>query len=330
MGDTAVKNIKILVADDGTQWTEEEIRDYLKYHVSAKNITEEDVRNFFRYCKARKLNPYDVYLQKYRVRKGNTEEWKTVIVVSKYAFFKRAERSGKFAGYRAGVIVQGKNGKLVYREGSIVLDGEKLIGGWAEIHRTDWKIPARVEVSLSEYLRKDKNGKTFDMWEEKPGTMIRKVALVHGLREAFPDEVGGLEVIDDSVNGDIGGRVEEAGSDESEYTWDEEETQEGEKEEEKKDSESKQKEEPKITEKQRKKLMAMSKNLWGDKYKETFKKLINSKYGKNSSKELTMKEASELIGILEVLENSKDKEKPSDSTGESKETSESLIEDLKF
>jgi hypothetical protein len=43
-----------------------------------------------------------------------------------------------------------------------------------------------------------------------------------------------------------------------------------------------------------------------------------------------MKEASELIGILEVLENSKNKEKPSDSTGESKETSESLIEDLKF
>lgn len=327
MADTAVKNIKILVADDGTRWTEEEIKDYLEYHVSAKNITQEDVRNFFRYCKARKLNPYDVYLQKYRLKTG---EWKRVIVVSKYAFFKRAERSGKFAGYKAGVIIQGKNGKLIHREGSIVLDGEKLIGGWAEIHRTDWKVPARIEVSLSEYLRKDKNGKTFDMWEEKPGTMIRKVALVHGLREAFPDEVGGLEIISDSVNDDLRGRVEEVGSDESEYTWDEEETQEGEKEEEKKDSESEQKEEPKITEKQRKKLMAMSRNLWGDKYRETFKKLINSKYGKNSSKELTIKEASELIGILEVLENSKDKEKPSDSTGESKEAFESLIEDLKF
>ncbi|GAB6075713.1 phage recombination protein Bet [Desulfurobacterium crinifex] len=302
---TSASNIKILVADDGTQWTEEEIRDYLKYHVSAKNITEEDVRNFFRYCKARKLNPYDVYLQKYRARKGNTEEWKTVIVVSKYAFFKRAERSGKFAGYRAGVIVQGKNGKLVYREGSIVLDGEKLIGGWAEIHRTDWKIPARVEVSLSEYLRKDKNGKTFDMWEEKPGTMIRKVSLVHGLREAFPDEVGGLEIIGDSVNDDLRGRVEEVGSDESEYTWDEEETQEGKEEEEKKNPESKQKEEPKITEKQRNCLMAEARKLWGKDYIEKFHQVIKTRYGKESSKELTVKEASKLIDELKKLNGSR-------------------------
>jgi non-homologous end joining protein Ku len=74
----------------------------------------------------------------------------------------------------------------------------------------------------------------------------------------------------------------------------------------------------------------MSKNLWGDKYKETFKKLINSKYGKNSSKELTVKEASELIGILEILGNSRDEEKSPASTGESKETSESSTGELKF
>ena len=73
---TSASNIKILVADDGTQWTEEEVRDYLKYHVSAKNITEEDVKEFFRYCKAQRLNPYDIHLQKYG-------DGKPVIVISK-------------------------------------------------------------------------------------------------------------------------------------------------------------------------------------------------------------------------------------------------------
>ncbi|RUM43031.1 MAG: phage recombination protein Bet [Desulfurobacterium sp.] len=285
---TSASNIKILVADDGTQWTEEEVRDYLKYHVSAKNITEEDVNEFFRYCKAQRLNPYDIHLQKYG-------DGKPVLVVSKYAFLKRAEKSGKFAGYRAGVIVQRKE-KLIYREGSVVLSGEKLVGGWAEAYRTDWRVPAKVEVSIEEYLRKDRNGKPFSMWKEKPATMIRKVALVQVLREAFPNEVGGLEVVSDSVNGDLGGRIEEAESDESEYTWDEEESQEQEeKEGQKKDAESEQKEEPKITEKQRKCLMAEAKKLWGKDYIEKFHQVIKTRYGKESSKELTFKEASRLI-----------------------------------
>ena len=296
---TSAFDVKIFIADDGTQWTEEEVRDYLKYHVSAKNITEEDVNEFFRYCKAQRLNPYDIHLQKYG-------DGKPVLVVSKYAFLKRAERSGKFTGYRAGVIVQRKE-KLIYREGSVVLSGEKLVGGWAEAYRTDWRVPAKVEVSIEEYLRKDRNGKPFSMWKEKPATMIRKVALVQVLREAFPNEVGGLEVVSDSVNGDLGGRIEEAGSDESEYTWDEEEeTQEGKEEEEKKNAEGEQKEEPKITEKQRKCLMAEAKKLWGKDYREKFRQVIKTRFGKESSKELTVKEASRLIDEFKKLNSSQE------------------------
>ena len=161
-----------------------------------------------------------------------------------------------------------------------------------------------MEVSLDEYIRKDKNGKPFSMWKEKPATMIRKVALVQVLREAFPNEVGGLEVIGDSVNGNIEGRVEEVGSDDSEYTWDEEEAQEGKEEEEEKNPESEQKEEPKITEKQRKLLYVLCKELYGDEYKEKFKEIIRTRYSKDSSKELTSKEASELIEHLRKLKKS--------------------------
>jgi len=286
---TLPSNVKVIVADDGTKWTEEEIRDYLKYHVSAKNITEEDVKEFFRYCKAQKLNPYDLHLQKYG-------DGKPVIVISKYAFLKRAEKSGKFAGYRAGIIVE-RNGKLIYREGSVVLKGEKLVGGWAEAYRTDWKVPAKVEVSLDEYMRRDKNGKPFPMWKEKPATMIRKVALVHVLREAFPNEVGGLETVSDSNSGELFGEPEA-----DEYSWGEEKGEEGKEKKETENAESKQKEEPKMSEKQRKLIWALAKKVWADRSEEEVKellhKLMEENYGKASSKELSKEEASNLIEIL--------------------------------
>jgi len=287
---TLPSNVKVIVADDGTKWTEEEIRDYLKYHVSAKNITEEDVKEFFRHCKARKLNPYDVHLQKYG-------DGKPVVVISKYAFLKRAERSGKFAGYRAGIIVE-RSGKLIYREGSVVLKGEKLVGGWAEAYRTDWKVPAKVEVSLDEYMRKDKNGKPFPMWKEKPATMIRKVALVHVLREAFPNEVGGLEAVSDSNNDEL---IEEPEA-EYLYSWDEEEGEEGKAEKETEDGKIEQKEEPKVTNEQLKLIWSLAQKVWPGKSKEEVRELLHQRmqeeFKKSSSKELTRKEADRLIKIL--------------------------------
>ena len=283
---TLPSNVKVIVADDGTTWTEEEIRDYLKYHVSAKNIKEQDVKEFFRYCKAQRLNPYDVHLQKYG-------DGKPVVVISKYAFLKRAEKSGKFAGYRAGVIVE-RNGKLIYREGSVVLKGETLLGGWAEAYRTDWKVPAKVEVSLDEYMRKDKNGNPFPMWKEKPATMIRKVALVHALREAFPNEVGGLRAVEDSNDSEPVGEPETP--EDYAYTWDEE----GALPEEEK--------EPGVTKEQLKLIWKLAGEVWHTKKKEEVRELLHNllkeHYGKSSSKELTVKEASDLIETLKAAKES--------------------------
>jgi phage recombination protein Bet len=284
--------VKIYVADDGTEWTKEEIKNYLKYNVSSDNITEEDVEEFFRYCKSQKLNPYDIHLQKYG-------DGKPVVVISKYAFLKRAEKSGKFAGYRAGVVVE-RNGKLIYREGSIVLKGETLVGGWAEAYRKDWKVPAKVEVGLEEYMRRDRNGKPFPMWKEKPATMIRKVALVHALREAFPNEVGKLEVVSDDVDGDNGGVEVDS------YEEIQEEGQE--KEEEKKENgEGEQKEEQKqVGKKELKRIWALATEVFGGEGKKkedvrnSLHQLMESEFGKNSSKELTPEEASKLIEMLET------------------------------
>lgn len=48
------------------------------------------------------------------------------------------------------------------------------------------RVPSRAEVSLDEY---DQHR---SLWRTKPATMIRKVALVQALREAYPGAYGGI------------------------------------------------------------------------------------------------------------------------------------------
>ena len=98
-----------------------------------------------------------------------------------------AERHPAFDGFEAGIIVfEKETGMLEKREGSIVYDGEELIGGWAKVYRKDRTRPSYEEVKLTEY----DTGKS--LWKGKKATMIRKVALVHALREAFPSTFGAL------------------------------------------------------------------------------------------------------------------------------------------
>jgi len=57
---------------------------------------------------------------------------------------------------------------------------------WAEVERKDRAGKYRIEVPLSDYDTKK------NLWVKMPATMIRKVALVQVLREAFPGTFGGL------------------------------------------------------------------------------------------------------------------------------------------
>lgn len=72
----------------------------------------------------------------------------------------------------------------------MLLEGEELIGGWAKVYLDGYACPIFEEVALSEYAAPDRYGK--NGWSKMPATMIRKVALCHALREAFPEDLGGL------------------------------------------------------------------------------------------------------------------------------------------
>lgn len=175
-------------ADNGQdiEVTEQDVRDLMAANGNdTAKFTSQEIKTFMRLCQSQRLNPFarDAYLSKY----GNSP---ATIIAGKDAFVKRATRNKKYHGHEAGITVIGADKKLHRREGSMVLPGETLVGGWAKVHVEGYECPVFEEVALSEYAAPDKYGK--NGWSRMPATMIRKVALCHALREAFPEDLGGL------------------------------------------------------------------------------------------------------------------------------------------
>lgn len=172
-------------ADNGQQivLTSEDVRNVIS---NDPNVTDKEVRLFVELCKAQRLNPFtkEAYLTKY----GNNP---ATMLVGKDVHVKRAARNPRFRGFEAGITVVA-NGKIVRREGSMVLRGEQLIGGWCRVHVDGYATPVYDEVSLDEYAGRKRDGSFNSQWASKGGTMIRKVALVHALREAFPEDLEGM------------------------------------------------------------------------------------------------------------------------------------------
>lgn len=160
--------------------TKDNVRKYL-----CPTATDQEIFTFLKLCEYRKLNPFikEAYLVKYGGQAAT-------MIVGKDAFTRKAEENPMFDGFEAGIVVEYQNadrdGCIPDRKpGTLVASGEKIIGGWAKVYRKDRKVPFFAEVSMSEY----NTGKS--SWAKIPATMIRKVALVQALREAFPSDLGG-------------------------------------------------------------------------------------------------------------------------------------------
>lgn len=174
------------------------VRDYL-VSGDKDRVTMQELVMFINLCKFNQLNPW--LKEAYCVKYGNEP---ATMVTGKEAFEKRAENHPQHDGHRAGIIVMNDDGELVYRVGAFHLTDESIVGGWAEVWRKDQRESTRIEVSFDEYAGRKKDGSLNRQWSAKPATMIRKVALVQALREAFPktfpsmyssEELG----VDDSV-----------------------------------------------------------------------------------------------------------------------------------
>ena len=175
--------VEYMAGDEQVKITPAMVKKYLVN--GGGNVTDEEIVMFLSLCRYQHLNPFtrEVYLIKYGDRQAAT------MVVGKDVHLKRAKRHAEFAGLQAGIIIQGKDGGCYDREGTFYSPDEKLVGGWARVYIKGWDVQLYNSVNLAEY-----NGEINGQWASKPATMIRKVAIVQALREAFPEDTAGMYV----------------------------------------------------------------------------------------------------------------------------------------
>ncbi len=154
-------------------------------------VTDQDLVQFISICKYNQLNPFlnEAYLVKFGSQPAQ-------MIVSKEALMKRAEVCETYEGFKGGIIVL-RNNEPVDIEGCFMLPDDKLVGGWAEVHRSDRKFPIISRVTLEEYDKKQST------WNEKKSTMVRKVAIVQALREAFPTQLGAMYTAEEQKVEDV-------------------------------------------------------------------------------------------------------------------------------
>ena len=172
-----------------------------KYLVSGNGqITDQEAMMFLSLCRFQKLNPFvrDAYCIKY----GNTDP--ATLVIGKDVYTKRAEQNPKYNGMEHGVIVMTNDGEVKERVGSFYVKGvEKLVGGWAKVYIKGREVPQYDTVAFEEYAGFKKDGSLNSNWSKRPGTMIEKVAIMHALRNAFPNDFQGLYIQEEMDNGDL-------------------------------------------------------------------------------------------------------------------------------
>ena len=188
----------------------------IKYNASGQNVelsialtqqyfcpeaTPAEAYVFNAWCAHNGLDPWrrEAYLVKY----GNSP---AQMLTAKDAFTKRAEANPRYQGQEAGVVIRKEDGTLENRLGELVLEDEELVGGWADVYVKDYVKPISAVVSFRERCQY-KDGKPMAKWATSPALMIRKCALVAAMREAFPNEVGGMYIPDEM--GEAGASINE-------------------------------------------------------------------------------------------------------------------------
>ena len=145
---------------------------------NTKQPTDAEMYVFKRLCESLGANPFlrDIHIVKY-------SETSPASFITGKDFFTKVARSQN-ATWESGILVvrqgESQETKLI---GTFMLPTDSLVGGWADVHTKDGTMPTTVLLSDFD------TGKS--LWAKMPGTMIRKVALVGALREAFPERFAG-------------------------------------------------------------------------------------------------------------------------------------------
>ena len=174
----ALKPVSYEIAGQTIELQPETVKNYLVR--GNGNVTDQEMLMFMNLCQYQKLNP--LVNEAYLIKFGNQQ---AQIVVSKEAFMKRAESHENFGGFDAGIIYE-VDGDMKEVSGAIKPKNSTLLGGWCKVYRKDREHPIEVKVSFDEFSKGQAT------WKDMPMNMIRKVAIVNALREAFPNTLGAM------------------------------------------------------------------------------------------------------------------------------------------
>lgn len=185
----------VTTVTEETRVTQELLLDYLK--TMNKGLTEQQTKQFLAVAGTFGLNPWkrEVYAVTYKNKDGSTD---MSIVTGYETYIKRAELNPNYDGFdiefkggfkRGKITKQGKNGP--WQVDALVPDG--TVSCVCTVYRKDRAHPTREEVFFDEYDQGN------SMWQSKPRTMLKKVAIVSAFRKAFPLDFGGMPYTNDEL-----------------------------------------------------------------------------------------------------------------------------------
>jgi phage recombination protein Bet len=148
----------------------------------------ESVLMVFDYCRARKLDPLKKPCHIVPMEVGGV--WRDVVMPGIYEYRTTAMRTGQYMGHS-----KPEYGEIVECKGVMAPEWCSLtIYRWNAAANQRTEFPVTVYFSECVGTRWDKEAKTQKAnarWAKAPRQMLTKCAEAAGLREAFPDELGG-------------------------------------------------------------------------------------------------------------------------------------------
>lgn len=147
----------------------------------AKGLNDYEFSMFLELCKATKLNPFKreiwaIKTKSYTSSAGKQIEGQLQLMTGFNGYLAIANAHPEYDGMECDVV-RNDGGTIDYAE--------------ARVFRKDRKRPSTVRVFFKEFYKAGYRDKP-STWDKMPVVMIQKVAKSHALREAFPQELGGL------------------------------------------------------------------------------------------------------------------------------------------
>lgn len=186
---------EIVATSDENKVTKELLEDYLR--TTHKELNDTQFKQFVAVSLAFGLNPWkkEVHPVVYKNKDGSYD---LSIVTGYEVYLKRAELNPNYDGFniefkgsfkRGKVTKSGKTGS--WQVDALIPDGE--VSCICTVYRKDRAHPTREEVFFDEYDQGN------SMWQSKPRTMLKKVAIVSAFRKAFPFDFGGMPYTNDEL-----------------------------------------------------------------------------------------------------------------------------------